>query len=102
MTITLPPPFLTVAQAAAEIQVARKTVYLWVKRGWLMAAILPGGTEYRIRRSDWSAFIETLYGTDQQPAPAPTPSPPPAPTPKGPRDFFALGAGLAESPRRNP
>lgn len=96
------PSFLTVSQAAAEIQVARKTVYSWIRRGCVKAAILPGGTEYRIRRIDWKAFLDTLYGTDRQPEPPEPPSPPPAPLPKGPRDFFALGAGLTESPRRDP
>ena len=100
------PPYLTVAQAAKEIQVARKTVYEWIKQGWVTVGTLPGGTEYRIRRSDWSTFLETLFGKERQPAPKPPPlssSPPtPALAPKGPRDFFALGAGLPDAPRRDP
>ncbi len=99
---TTSPPFLTVAQAADELQVARKTIYAWIRRGWVVAATLPGGTEYRIRRSDWDSFCDTLYSTDRPTELPEAPSPPPAPFPKGSRDFFALGAGLADTIRRDP
>jgi excisionase family DNA binding protein len=92
------PPYLTPAQAAQELQVARKTVYDWIKRGWVRAGKLPGGTELRIRRSDWTEFVETLFAEDEpgdgavDTAPSPPPPVPAAKRRTGPIDFFALGA----------
>lgn len=101
-------PYLTVAQAAREIGVHRKTIYEWIKRGSLVARVLPGG-EYRLERSVWEEFLAFLPTSRPRAANdepqvvthAETPAIPPAaciektrarPRAKGTRNFFELGA----------
>lgn len=101
-------PFMTVSQAAEELHVARKTIYQWIDRGFLAAGRLPGGVEIRIRRRDWQAFTDSLFGNDvrlgNQASPvkeatnmrdehAAAQARHEIPSGNdGPRDFFALGA----------
>ena len=55
-------PYMTVAQAAFELDVARKTVYGWIKSGLLRAGKLPTCNEIRLRRNDWDAFVASMFG----------------------------------------
>ena len=52
---------MTVRQVAEELQVTPRTVYAYIKHGYLKAAQLPGG-DYRVQRSDLTAFVRSLYG----------------------------------------
>jgi len=54
-------PFMTVAEAAAEMQWPRKTVYQWIRKGLFPAGKLPGGLEIRIRRTDWDSFVASIF-----------------------------------------
>ena len=60
------PLFLTVRQAAEEIQVQPKTIYAWIKNQCLRAGKLPGGIEIRIRRADWEIFLNSMFTEDDQ------------------------------------
>lgn len=105
-TIRTTSPLMTASQAASEAQVARKTIYEWIRKGLLPAAKLPGGTEIRIRRTDWTAFVEGMFGADDAP-PAAVNDDDEAPLAEedhpqprrrlmrqsGSRDFFSLGGG---------
>ncbi|CUW40845.1 protein of unknown function [Magnetospirillum sp. XM-1] len=93
--------YMTVRQAADEIQVQRKTVYEWIKAGLVRAGILPGGTEYRIHRRDWLIFLDGLFTPGIRPQTRHSPKPPCATIEEhhgaSPRlhlktDFFTLGA----------
>lgn len=91
-------PYMTVREAADQILVQRKTVYEWIKAGLLPCGTLPGGTEYRLRRTDWQGFIDGLFTCANRTSPQPQQSPTttPSPTAECPRrkpDFFAIGAG---------
>ncbi|WP_156612706.1 helix-turn-helix domain-containing protein [Paramagnetospirillum marisnigri] len=93
--------YMTVRQAADELQVQRKTVYEWIKSGLVRAGILPGGTEYRIHRGDWANFLDSLFTQGVRPS-ARLPLKPPcatieeghgsSPRPQIKPDFFTLGA----------
>lgn len=50
-------PFLTIQQAALELQVAERTVRRWIKSGDLVAHRL--GSLVRIDRSDLDAFLHS-------------------------------------------
>lgn len=83
------PPFMTVAQAASQIQVKKPTVYGWVRAGALKAAKLPGGKDYRIRRTDFLEFVDTLFG-DKKSEPDPEPAVKRTPS-RANKDFYSLG-----------
>lgn len=101
-----PSPYITIAQAAREIDVHRKTIYEWIKRGTLVARILPGG-EYRLERNVWADFLRSLptsqprAANDDQGAENVAPAAPrldESPVkrrPKSGRNFFAIGADEA-------
>ncbi|RAU20890.1 hypothetical protein CU669_15760 [Paramagnetospirillum kuznetsovii] len=93
--------YMTVRQAADELQVQRKTVYEWIKSGLVRAGILPGGTEYRIHRNDWLIFLDRLFTQGVRPSVRQPSNPPCAiieegrgssPRPQLKPDFFTLGA----------
>ena len=77
------PPYLTVRQAAAELQVRPQTLYAYIHSGLLRAGRLPSGSDIRIRRVDFDAFVDGLFdgavpANDlEQAEPAPTPAPQP-------------------------
>jgi excisionase family DNA binding protein len=99
------PPYMTVREAADQILVERKTVYQWIKAGLLPCGTLPGGTEYRLRRTDWEDFVDGLFTGGNRASPPPqqstTPTPssgsrdasPTAACPGRKPDFFAIGVG---------
>lgn len=70
-------PFLTVRQAADEIQVQPKTIYAWIKAQGLPAGKLPGGFEIRIRRTDWDTFLNSMFNSDDLPNASADNVPPP-------------------------
>jgi len=44
--VTTKAEFLTPREAAKELNVARCTIYRWLKHGWLVAIRLPNGTRW--------------------------------------------------------
>jgi len=55
MTMTSPPPLLTIKDVAALYQVSTKTVRRWINAGDLTAAQL--GNQWRICQKDLDMFI---------------------------------------------
>jgi excisionase family DNA binding protein len=55
MTMTSPPPLLTIKDVAARYQVSTKTVRRWINAGDLTAAQL--GNQWRICQKDLDMFI---------------------------------------------
>ena len=51
---------LTVEQVAKRLQVAKMTIYRYIKSGKITAFKI--GKEYRIKESDWQKFLEGLKG----------------------------------------
>lgn len=51
--------YLTVGDVAERLKVTEPTVRGWVKKGVLRAIILPGGRNYRIKRSDLAQFEDS-------------------------------------------
>lgn len=54
-------PMMTAAQVAAELQVTAPTVYQYIRSKALKAGYLPG-RGLRVRRADFDAFVEDMFG----------------------------------------
>lgn len=52
----LPPEWLTTKQAAAHLQIARRTLYRWMDAGRLRFYSMPGGRR-RLRKEDLDAVL---------------------------------------------
>ena len=51
---------LTVTEVAKICRVTRRTVLIWIDKGLLAAARLPGKGEWRIRRTDLEKTLEPV------------------------------------------
>jgi excisionase family DNA binding protein len=61
---------LTVNEFATELKVAPATVHEWIRRGHVAAALLPGGREYRIRRTELERLVSDAPAKAGATAPA--------------------------------
>ena len=58
--------WLTVADIAERLQVDEQTVRRWIRDGRLVARQLGGKAGYRIRPTDFEAYLEALPGAGEQ------------------------------------